>query len=114
MNAIGSSGHRAIGRHTLSDRERRRFERHTIPGDAYAVDESGRELGKVVVAGGGGMAIGLAAGVAAKDFPVGRRLRITVVEPQTRTSHTLDVHVVYQDGSEVGVEFVGAKSPFGK
>ena len=99
---------------TESPDNRRRFERHAVPGDAYAVDESGRELGKVVVAGGGGMAIELAAGVAAKDFPAGRRLRITVVEPQTRASHTLDVHVVYQDGGEVGVEFVGAKSPFAK
>ncbi|HXE89754.1 MAG TPA: PilZ domain-containing protein [Terriglobales bacterium] len=99
---------------TESPDDRRRFERHPIPGDAYAVDESGRELGKVVVAGGGGMAIELAGGMASQDFPAGRKLRITVVEPQTRTSHTLDVRVIYRDGTEVGVEFVGAQSPFSK
>lgn len=65
-----------------------------------------------MVAGGGGMAFELAAGLAVADFPAGRRLRVTVVEPQTHTSHTLEVHVVYQDGREVGVEFVGARSPF--
>jgi hypothetical protein len=90
-------------------RERRQFERLELPDDAVAVDDSGRELGRVAQAGGGGMLIHTGSEKAAAVFQPGQQLRITVVEPKTANRHTLRVVVRYRTGEAVGVEFTGGE-----
>lgn len=86
--------------------DRRRFDRIELTEEAHAVDESGRELGKVRQAGGGGMLIISATNGAVEGLAIGSRQRITVVEPSTKTSHTIDVIVRYNDKNQIGCEFV--------
>lgn len=90
-------------------KEQRRFERLQLPEDALAVDDAGRELGRVAQAGGGGMLIHTGSEQAAAGFQAGQRLRITVVEPRSDNRHTLSVVVRYRKGEAVGVEFAGGE-----
>ncbi len=83
----------------------RQFERFTISEDAVATDERGRVLGKVIVAGGGGMAIKLA-----DQLQPGEHLRITIIEPDLGTSNTIDVVVRYVHQGTAGVEFVTGRT----
>ena len=71
-----------------SGSDRRQFERLDLSDDAFAVDASGRELGKVTQASGGGMMIKPKSADIATSLPVGERVTITVMEPgsQTRAS----------------------------
>lgn len=92
-------------------RERRQFERLELPDDAVAIDDSGRELGRVAQAGGGGMLIHTGSEKAAAGFQPGQKLRITVVEPRSDNRHTLSVVVRYSKGPDVGVEFAGGQEP---
>ncbi|MEO5937114.1 MAG: hypothetical protein ABIP81_07855, partial [Terriglobales bacterium] len=75
--------------------------------------ETGRQLGKVSQASGGGMLIVTsdAAGyISEAEAPaVGERLTVTIMEPHTQTSNVLHVVVRYKDGAKVGLEFVGAE-----
>jgi len=90
---------------------RRQFDRLQISEAAYAVDESGRQLGKVGQASGGGMLIitrdagGYSAEAEAPE--VGERFTVTIMEPHTQTSNVLDVIVRYKEGAKVGLEFIG-------
>jgi hypothetical protein len=93
-------------------RDRRQFERLLLPDDAVALDESGRRLGRVSQAGGGGMLILLE--VPAAEFQVGQRLRVTVLEPATSIMHTLDIRVRYLHSDSLGVEFVAGESEAGR
>ena len=86
--------------------DRRRFDRIELTEDAHAIDENGRELGKVRQAGGGGMLIIIAGYEVAQSLHTGEKMRITVVEPSTKTSHTIDVIVRYCDKNQIGCEFV--------
>jgi hypothetical protein len=85
---------------------RRRFHRLELSEDAYAVDGSGRELGKVRQAGGGGMLIDAATPAIAKSLNPGDRVAVTIMEPKSQTSNSIDVIVRYKDGQQIGVEFV--------
>jgi hypothetical protein len=90
---------------------RRQYDRLQLSEAAYAVDESGRQLGKVSQASGGGMLIiakdagGYTSEAEAPE--IGTRFTVTIMEPYTQTSNTVDVIVRYKDGAKVGVEFVG-------
>jgi hypothetical protein len=86
--------------------ERRQFKRIDLSEDAYAVDGSGRELGKVRQAGGGGMLIEAATPAIAKSLHLGDRIAVTIMEPKSQTSNAIDVIVRYKDGQQVGVEFI--------
>ena len=86
--------------------ERRQFLRLQLSEDAYAVDASGRELGKVVLAGGGGMQITAPPDGAISAYKAGDQIRVTIMEPRAQTSNTIDVIVRYARGPELGVEFV--------
>lgn len=93
-------------------KERRQFPRLELTDDAYAVDESGQTLGKVRIVGGGGMQIAAASSLVLLDrLAVGRKLRITLIEPSTEDTHTIDVVVRSQRERTVGVEFVGGAGP---
>ena len=85
---------------------RRQFKRLELSEDAYAVDGTGRELGKVRQAGGGGMLIHAATPAIAKSMIPGERIAVTIMEPKSQTSHSIDVIVRYKDGQQVGVEFI--------
>jgi hypothetical protein len=86
--------------------ERRQFPRFTIPENAMAY-EGGRKLGRVSQAGGGGMLIDVVPeGISPAEFPTGRRLRVTVVEPATGARTTIDVIVRYANATGVGAEFI--------
>lgn len=90
--------------------ERRQFPRFAIPENAIAYDDDGRKLGRVSQAGGGGLLIEIAGeGISPAEFPRGRRLRVTVLEPATHARHTIDVVVRYAGASGVGAEFVTGK-----
>lgn len=85
---------------------RRKFERLVIPEHAVAIDENGRQLGRVKEAGGGGMLITADSGEILRELTVGRCLRVTIVEPQSGTATVMDVEVKYATDSGVGMEFV--------
>lgn len=100
-----SSAESATGdRRTVIDR--RKFDRIELTEDAIAIDENGRELGKVRQAGGGGMLIIMAGEDVASTLKMGDRMRITVAEPKSQTSHTIDIVVRYHDKNQIGCEFV--------
>lgn len=84
--------------------ERRQFSRFDVPEGALALDEAGRQLGRVTVAGGGGLAIALDEGVV-PPAP-GTNLQLTIVEPALNARHSIDVVVRRQDERSIGVEFV--------
>lgn len=86
--------------------DRRQFERLTISEEAVATDESGRTLGFVSRAGGGGMTITLGREIPSTFVP-GSRLRVVVKEP-SGIRHTIPVEVKYCQDGDLGVEFVSA------
>jgi hypothetical protein len=85
---------------------RRQFERFPISEDALAVDDQGKTLGRVALAGGGGMTIHVDSLAMAERLKPGHELRVTIVEPNNKVSNTLDVVIKYSKGHEVGVQFV--------
>jgi len=86
---------------------RRQFERLEITERAVAVNDRGLQLGPVTQAGGGGMLVAAATQEALALMPVGRRMRLTIVEPNLGTSNTMDVEVMYrQDDNRIGMQFV--------
>lgn len=89
---------------------RRQFPRLELSEDALAIDENGRELGKVLETGGGGMLITTHSGEIADSLAVGKNLRITIHEPGSQTSNKLDTVVRHRKGLKIGVQFVGSKS----
>src|SRR5436190_22711283 len=90
-------------------RNRRQFERLKLSEDAVALSDAGLRLGKVSTAGGGGFLIYPATPEATSLLTPGKRLTITVHEPQQNVNSTVDVEVRYREGQAVGVEFVGGE-----
>jgi hypothetical protein len=88
--------------------DRRSHQRLELTSTTIAVDSEGRLLGRISHAGGGGMQIEPKPGVA-ELLPNGTVLRVTVMEPDSQTSHVIDVVVRYNDGKSIGVEFVTGK-----
>jgi hypothetical protein len=88
---------------------RRQFERLKLSEDAIALDQSGKRLGKVSSAGGGGFLIFPASQDATGQLAPGKRLTITVHEPNQNVNSTVDVVVRYKEGEAIGVEFVGGE-----
>jgi hypothetical protein len=84
----------------------RRWPRLVLTEEAYAVDANGCELGRVALAGGGGMLITAKSSADASTMRPGERLSVTIMEPTLHTQHHIDVIVRYQAGAHVGVEFV--------
>ena len=64
----------------------------------------------MVETGGGGMLITTISADIADTLAVGKKLRITIHEPESRTSNILDTVVRHRKGLKIGVEFVGSKS----
>jgi len=86
---------------------RRQFERLAITERAIAVNDHGTQLGRVQQAGGGGMLVIAATTEALALMAVGRRMRVTIVEPSLGISNTMDVEVMYRnDDNHVGMQFI--------
>ena len=85
----------------------RRFPRLQVPDEARVYDENGRELGTVAEVSGSGMSL-MALAPIPQSLEVGRRLRVTVVEPGSRETNVLLVAVRHRDGSKLGLEFLEA------
>lgn len=85
---------------------KREFERLEIEEDALALDEDGRELGRVLLVSGGGFQIKPFSGAAISKLQPGQRLAITVVEPASGVRNVFPVEIVYREGDSVGVKFV--------
>lgn len=96
------AGQTAMNQYT----QRRQFERLQVSEHAIAIDTKGRTLGRLLEVGGGGMLVELASWLSIDDFPTGRVMRITVVEPQADVRNTIDVVVRYTVSGQVGFEFV--------
>ena len=90
--------------------DRRKFERLELSDDAIAIDKTGRELGKVTQASGGGMMVKPKSADIATSMPKGERVTITVMEPGSQTRHTIDMVVRYSSSEQIGLEFVGGKA----
>jgi hypothetical protein len=89
--------------------ERRAFQRFPISDHAVAVDEKGVTLGRVAMAGGGGMTIHADSAAVAHRLAPGTKLMVTVVEPDNKVSNTVNVEVRYAKGTEIGVQFISGK-----
>ena len=83
--------------------DRRRFNRYSIPDDALVADAGGREIGRVIEAGGGGMLIRMHTGEASPMS--GTNWTLTVIEPNSSNRQELVVKVRYRKGDDLGVEF---------
>jgi hypothetical protein len=88
------------------ENNRRRFERLTLSESAIAVDQTGFRLGRVSLAGGGGMQVDAASNEALGRMPTGTRLSVSVVEPTSATTNTFDVEVCFVQGTTVGMKFL--------
>jgi hypothetical protein len=89
---------------------RRQFDRLDITDEAIALDATGRRLGRVVRAGGGGMTVVLDAEIEYTKFAAGDSLRITVLEPARQIRHALDTSIRYVTDGNMGLEFVSFQS----
>jgi len=89
--------------------DRRAFQRLELSEDAIAVDKSGRELGKVTQASGGGMMVIPNSAAIAESLKAGEQIQITVMEPPSQTRHTIDMVVRYSSKEKIGLEFLGGR-----
>ena len=89
----------------MSDINRRQWQRLEITEPTMALDAQGRELGKIVQASGGGIALVPGPGIAG-DLNVGQIYRLTIVELVSKTQNTIDVAIRHNDGERIGLEFV--------
>jgi hypothetical protein len=94
----------------MSDQNRRKHERLQMTEHAIAVDGEGREIGKVVQAGGGGVTIESASTEVAARIPFGERIPVTIFEPGSQTRNTIDMVLRHRIGNQLGFEFVTGKS----
>ncbi len=89
---------------------RRQFERLEVTERAIAVDDRGVRLGPVTQTGGGGMLVVAADPTTLGLMSVGKRMRVTIVEPDLGTANTMDVEVMYQrPDNHVGMQFVNLR-----
>lgn len=84
--------------------DNRKYERLPVEG-AIVLDEAGRELGTVTVAGGGGFGIRLDTMMRLEPWPVGKRMRLTVVEVDTGARHDISIEIRYVHEGTLGVQF---------
>ncbi len=91
--------------------DQRRFTRLPLPDNTVVTDEAGHQLGRLTLAGGGGIQIEELTPAGQRLLQPGTRVRITVVEPAIGARHTVDIEVRYQHGNRVGAQFVSATAP---
>ena len=85
--------------------ERRRFIRLDMAENVRAVDDMGRDIGRVEKVGAGGMQIRLSETVPTTQYEPGAQMEISIVEPGDVKS-TVKVEVRMLEGRLLGVEFL--------
>jgi hypothetical protein len=86
--------------------ERRAFERIGLPATAFALDQTGNELGRVKEISGGGLQLNPASPWARLVLMKGMQLVITVVEPGTGNLTDMNVEVRYVRTHHIGLHFL--------
>lgn len=94
----------------MTSHDRRRFTRLEMHEDAIVTDDTGRLLGRVTQASGGGMQIVFSGLAEVPQLAIGETLRVTVAEPATNTRHSLNIVVRFVNHEYAGVEFVSGKA----
>ena len=84
--------------------ERRQFERLSLREEIIAFDQSERRLGRILDAGGGGMAIRLESDSDLR-LACGEKFKVTVVQPGRELRHTIAVIVRHNGDGRLGLEF---------
>jgi hypothetical protein len=86
--------------------DRREFERVGLPATAFALDAEGKELGRIVEIGGGGLLLNPASPLARLSLVAGQQLVISVVEPTTGNKTDMSVEVRYVRSNAIGLRFL--------
>jgi hypothetical protein len=85
--------------------DRRAFERVGLPATAFALDQTGNELGRVEEISGGGLRLNPASPFARLALMKGMQLVVTVVEPATGNLTDMSVEVCYVRSQHIGLRF---------
>ncbi len=91
--------------------DHRRFQRLPLPDNTAVLDEAGHHLGRLTLAGGGGIQIEDLTDDGRRVLKAGTRVRIIIVEPAIAARHTVDIEVRYQLENRVGAQFVTSTTP---
>ena len=87
------------------DRDRRRFVRLDLNENVRALDDVGRDIGRVEKVGAGGMQIRLSDNVPEEQYSPGMKLSINIVE-SGNVENQVQVEVRVRDGKILGVQFL--------
>jgi hypothetical protein len=85
--------------------DRRAFARVGLPATAFALDQTGNELGRVEEISGGGLLLNPASPFARLALMKGMQLVVTVVEPATGNLTDMSVEVCYVRSQHIGLRF---------
>jgi hypothetical protein len=88
-----------------SEQERRKFVRLDLTENVRAIDNQGRDIGRVEKVGAGGMQIRLNEEGPAQKFEHGAHMQIKIVEPGN-VQQQFEVEVRVCDGKLLGVQFL--------
>jgi hypothetical protein len=86
--------------------DRRQFERVELPATAFALNVLGKDLGRVVEIGGGGLLLDPASPWARLSLVKGQQLVVTVVEPGTGNQTDVGVEVRHVRAHRIGLRFL--------
>ena len=86
--------------------DRRKFERVELPATAFALNVLGKDLGRVVEIGGGGLLLDPASPWARLSLVKGQQLVVTVVEPGTGNQTDVGVEVRHVRAHRIGLRFL--------
>ncbi|MGA3127829.1 MAG: PilZ domain-containing protein [Candidatus Korobacteraceae bacterium] len=86
--------------------DRRQFERVELPATAFALNVLGKDLGRVVEIGGGGLLLDPASPWARLSLVKGQQLVVTVVEPATGNQTDVGVEVRHIRAHRIGLRFL--------
>ena len=89
-----------------SSNKRRRFPRLLVGEEARVYDETGRELGLLSQVSGNGMNIEVASLPYAQSLEPGRKMRLSIVESNSKETNVVEVVVRRLEGNVLGLQFV--------
>ena len=89
-----------------SSSQRRRFPRLLVGEEARVYDETGRELGLLSQVSGNGMNVEVSSLTFAQSLEPGRRMRLSIVESNSKETNVVEVVVRRLEGNILGMQFV--------
>ena len=93
-----------------SSSHRRRFPRLLVGEEARVYDETGRELGLLSQVSGNGMNVEVTSLTFAQSLEPGRRMRLSIVESNSKETNVVEVVVRRLEGNILGMQFVDKTS----